>query len=174
MNTKVIGAVLPLTGVHERIGTRCLNGLQLGLGLYDEKPSDFQLVVVDSKASSHFVRESMREIVFQHKAIGVVGGVVSQVASALSEFAQDFMIPIISLSQKSNLTHQKPFVFQNAVTAKYVIQSLVDVLMDKQGHENFAILYPNDPFGVGYANLFWDYVVSKGGPCCWGSNVQTG
>ena len=94
INVKTIGAVLPLTGAHERIGSRCLNGLQLGLGLYDEKPSDFQLAVVDSKGSSHFIRESMREIIFQHKAIGIVGGVVSQVADSLSIFAQDFMIPI--------------------------------------------------------------------------------
>ena len=163
VNVKTIGAVLPLTGVHERIGIRCLNGLQLGLGLYDDKPSDFQLAVVDSKASSHFIRESMRKIVFQHKAIGVVGGVVSQAASALSSLAQDFMIPIILLSQKSNLTDGKSFVFQNAVSSKYIIQSLVNVLMDKQGHKDFAILYPNDPFGVGYANLFWDYVNLKGG-----------
>lgn len=163
VNVKTIGAVLPLTGPHKRIGTRCLNGLQMGLGLYDEQPSNFQLAVVDSKGSSHFIQESMREIVFQHKAIGVVGGVVSQVADSLSRLAQAFMIPLIVLSQKSNLTYQKPFVFQNAVSSRYVIQSLVNTLMDKQGHKNFAILYPNDPFGVGYTNLFWDYVDSKGG-----------
>ena len=163
VNVKTIGAILPLTGDHERIGVRCLNGLQLGLGLYDENPSDFQLAVVDSKGSSHFIRESMREIVFQHKAIGIIGGVVSQVADSLSSLAQDFMIPIVLLSQKSNLTHQKPFVFQNAVSTRYIIQSLVNTLIDEQGHKNFSILYPNDPFGVGYANLFWDYVVAKGG-----------
>ena len=163
VNLKTIGAILPLTGDHERIGVRCLNGLQLGLGLYDENPSDFQLAVVDSKGSSHFIRESMREVVFQHKAIGIVGGVVSQVADSLSSLAQDFMIPTVLLSQKSNLTHQKPFVFQNAVSTRYIIQSLVNTLIDKQGHNNFAILYPNDPFGVGYANLFWDYVIAKGG-----------
>ena len=163
VNAKTIAAVLPLTGTHERIGIRCLNGLQLGLGFYDEKPSDFQLAVVDSKGSSHFIRESMREIVFQHKAVGVVGGVVSQAAQSLSKFAQDFMIPIVLLSQKSNLTYQKPFVFQNTVSNKYIIKSLVNTLMDKQGHKDFAILYPNDPFGAGYANLFWDYVALKGG-----------
>ncbi len=163
VNVKTIGAVLPLTGAHKRIGIRCLNGLQLGLGLYDEKPSDFQLAVVDSKGSAHFIRESMREIVIQHRAIGVVGGVVSQVADSLSRFSQDFMIPLIVLSQKSGLTHQKSFVFQNAVSAKHIIQSLVNTLMDEQGHKDFAVLYPNDPFGVGYTNLFWNYVTSKGG-----------
>lgn len=163
VNVRTVGALLPLTGDHERIGVRCLNGLQLGLGLYDENPSNFQLAVVDSKGSSHFIRESMREVVFQHKAIGIVGGVVSQVADSLSNLAQDFMVPSILLSQKSNLTHQKSFVFQNSVSTRYIIQSLVNTLIDKQGHDSFAILYPNDPFGVGYANLFWDYVTQKGG-----------
>ena len=128
-----------------------------------KKPSNFKLAVVDSKGSTHFIRESMREIVTQHRAISVVGGVVSQAADALSKFSQDFMIPLIALSQKSGLTHQRPFVFQNAVSAKHIIQSLVNTLMDEQEHKKFAILHPNDPFGAGYANLFWDYVVEKGG-----------
>ena len=157
-----IGAVLPLTGAHKRIGVRCLNGLQMGLGLYDEKPSDFQLAVVDSKGSAHFIRESMREIITEHKAISVVGGVVSQSAESLSKFSQDFMIPLVVLSQKSGLTYQKPFVFQNAVSARHIIQSLVSALMD-EGHKKFAVLYPNDPFGTGYTNLFWEYTVKKGG-----------
>ena len=41
VNTNTIGVVLPLTGSHKRIGVRCLNGLQLGLGLYDEKTLQF-------------------------------------------------------------------------------------------------------------------------------------
>ena len=40
---------------------------------------------------------------------------------------------------------------------------LVENAMDKMGLRNFAILYPNDPYGVEYANLFWDHVLARGG-----------
>ena len=172
MRTKVkkntVGAILPLTGRHKKIGVKCLNGLQMGLGLYDEKPSDFNLVVLDSQ--SGLVKESVKKMILKHQAIGLVGGVLSQVASLLAVSAQNFMIPAIVLSQKSHLTKDKPFIFQNAVSSKHIIKQLVTTLMDHQNHKNFAILYPNDPFGVEYANLFWDYVLSKGGKV---TGVQT-
>ena len=159
---KRVGAILPLSGSHKRIGERCLNGLQLGLGLHDTKPSDFELVVMDSKGRPQFIRETVKELLVDHQVIGLVGGLASQVAITLSETAQDFMIPSILLSQKSQLTKDKPFIFQNSINNKHIVQHLVDYLME-EGHKDFAILYPNDRFGVQYSNLFWDYISSKGG-----------
>ena len=170
VDKNTIGVILPLTGVHKKIGSKCLKGFQLGFGIYDEEPSAFKLVIVDSKGQGNSVRESMKELILQKKAIGVVGGVTSQVASVLAKAAQEFMVPSILLSQKSNLTQERPFIFQNAVTNKNIIHSLVDELIEKQGHTRFAVLYPNDPFGVSHVNLFWDYVESKGGEI---TGVQT-
>ncbi len=158
-----IGAILPLTGSYQRIGERCLNGLQLGLGLHDTNPSEFELVVMDSKGHPQLIRETVKDLVLNHQVIGLVGGIVSQVATNLAEVSQDFMTPSILLAQKSELTKDKPFIFQNSINNKHIIQHLVDYLMDQQGHKDFAILYPNDRFGVEYSNLFWDYVSSKGG-----------
>ena len=158
-----IGAVLPLSGSYQKIGERCLKGLQLGLGIYDIEPSNFELVVKDSKGRPQLIREEVKDLLLSQQVIGLVGGVTSQVATVLSETAQDFMIPSILLSQKSQLTKDKPFIFQNSVNNKHIVYHLVDYLMDQEDHKNFAILYPNDRFGVEYSNLFWDYISSKGG-----------
>ena len=160
---KTIAVILPLTGKYEKIGRRCLHGLQLGLGLYSKKPSSFKLVVVDSKGTSLSIQEDIKKILLEHHAIGLVGGVVSQSAVKLAMTAQNFMIPAILLSQKSKLTQTGSFIFQNAVTHEHIIDNLTDTLINKLNHKKLAILYPNDPFGVEYANLFWDYALAKGG-----------
>ena len=43
------------------------------------------------------------------------------------------------------------------------VQHLVNVAMNTLGMKKFAILYPNDAYGVEYANLFWDAVLACGG-----------
>ena len=158
---QTVAAVLPLTGPHKKIGKRCLDGLQLGFGLYDQKPSLFKLVTVDSTETE--MSEKIKKVLLEHHAISIVGGVVSQSAVQLAQLAQNFMIPAILLSQKSKLTQAGPFVFQNAVTHEHIIKNLVSTLIQKLNHTSFAILYPNDPFGIEYANLFWDYVLAQGG-----------
>ena len=163
MDPYTIATILPLTGKQAHVGQRSLDGLGLGLGLYDKTPSPFKLVVKDSKSSNLSIQENIKDIFLQHQAIGIVGGVISQSAIKLAQEAQQFMIPTILLSQKSNLTQAGSFIFQNAITNQHIVSHLVKTLIHDLDHKNLAILYPNDPFGVEYANLFWDHVQQEGG-----------
>lgn len=162
VSSNTIGVILPLSGRHKRIGMRCLNGLQLGFGLYDSEISPFRLAVFDSKGKASSAREAVKTLFLKDKAIALVGGVVSESAVRIAEEAEKMMIPLISLSQKSGLTEAGSYIFQNAVTAKHIMEKLVTTLR-KQGHSQFAILYPNDFYGTEHANLFWDYVEQSGG-----------
>ena len=162
VNPKTIGAVLPLTGSHQRIGQRCLNGLQLGLGLYSAKPSDFKLVIHDSKGNPNFSRNIVKNLFLEHHIMALVGGVASQTAETLAAAAQSFMVPMILLSQKSGITKTGSYIFQNAINSEHIVKTLVQTLTNKQDHKKMAILYPNDPFGVEYANLFWDHALTAG------------
>ena len=162
VNPKTIGAVLPLTGSHQRIGQRCLNGLQLGLGLYDSKPSNFKLVIQDSKGNPNFSRNIVKNLFLEHHIMALVGGVASQTAENLAQSAQNFMVPMILLSQKSGITKTGSYIFQNAINSEHIVKTLVQALTNKKNYKKMAILYPNDPFGVEYANLFWNHAVDAG------------
>jgi ABC-type branched-subunit amino acid transport system substrate-binding protein len=72
-------------------------------------------------------------------------------------------VPVIGLSQKSHLTAIGENVFRNALTSQAIVSELVQTAMEKYGMTKFAILYPNDPYGIEYANLFWDEVLARGG-----------
>ncbi|MCB0415408.1 MAG: penicillin-binding protein activator, partial [Bdellovibrionales bacterium] len=67
------------------------------------------------------------------------------------------------LSQKEGLTKTGQYVFRNALTSDMLVKQLVATAMEKRGYKKFAILYPNDKYGIEYANLFWDEVLRRGG-----------
>ncbi len=163
VNRKHIGAILPLSGPSASIGKRSLNGLKMGLGFYRNKESPFQLIVLDSEGQPDRARKAVGTLITKHHVIAIVGGALSSTALALAEEAQNFGVPILLMSQKSHLTKAGPYVFQNGLTANLIVQKLTNYLMDDLFIKNFAILYPNDPYGIDYANAFWSAVQLKGG-----------
>ena len=158
-----IGAVLPLSGRHAPIAQKTLKGLQLGLGIYGDKKSSFKLAVVDSEGSPEGARRAVERLVTEDSAMAIVGSLLSRTATAVAQKADELGVPSIALSQKAGITSVGSSVFRNAVTSEMQVKYLVKVAMDELGYKRFAILFPNDAYGVEYANLFWDEVKARGG-----------
>jgi outer membrane PBP1 activator LpoA protein len=161
-----IGVVLPLSGKQAGIGYKALHGIQLALGIFGSQgspPSGFKLAVIDSEGSPDGARRAIERLVQEDGAIAIIGGMLSKTAVAEGAKAQEFGIPTIMLTQKSGITQTGDYVFRNSLTSQMQVQALVETAMTKLGMHNFAILYPNDAYGVEFANLFWDEVRSQGG-----------
>ena len=164
VNKDTIGAVLPLTGKHSRYAQKTLRGLQLSLGIFNKTGrSLYKLAVVDSESNPDSARRAVERLVIENYVIAIVGGLLSKTASAISSKANELGVPNIALSQKPGLTAIGEYVFRNALTSEMLIRQLVKYAMDQQGLKRFAILYPNDPYGTEYTNLFWDEVYARGG-----------
>jgi branched-chain amino acid transport system substrate-binding protein len=158
-----IGAVLPLSGRHANIAQKTLRGLQMGLGIQGQRPSDFKLAVIDSESNPDVARRAVERLVIEDGAIAIVGDLLSKTAEPVALKADELGVPVIGLSQKSGLTQIGENVFRNALTSAALVRELVKNAIEVQGMKRFAILYPNDPYGVEYANLFWDQVLLMGG-----------
>jgi branched-chain amino acid transport system substrate-binding protein len=166
VDSRAIGVVLPLSGKQSSIAYKALKGIQLGLGIYGDPNGDnsgFRLAVIDSEGNPDVARAAIERLVQEDNVIAVIGGLLSKTANAEASRAQEFGVPAIMLSQKAGVTQAGDFVFRNALTSQMQIQQLVDTAMGKMGMRNFAVLYPNDAYGVEFANLFWDAVRAKGG-----------
>ena len=163
INKKHIGLVLPLTGPQARIGQRLLKGFSLGLGFYTNKSSSFQLVVLDSEGLADKARKAVEKLVLNHHIIALSGGALSRTAQALAEEAHNFGVPALLVSQKSQLTKTGRYVFQNGLTSSLIASQLTNFLTDHFHFKNFALLYPNDSYGLDYANSFWQAVEQKKG-----------
>lgn len=159
---RTIGAILPLSGRNAVVGQKNLRGIQMGLALQDPN-SPFRLAVIDSAGNPDQARRAVERLVREDNVMAIIGGVLSRTAPAEAAKAQELGIPFIALSQRSGLTEVGPSVFRNALTSEMLVRELVKTSMNDLGLKRFAILYPNDAYGVEYANAFWDEVAARGG-----------
>lgn len=163
VNPTTVGVVLPLSGKFANVGQRALRGLQMGLGLDGVNYSPLKLAVIDSEGNPDIARRGVEELVKKDNVIAIIGSLLSKTANAVSDQTQVMGVPNIALSQKSGLTNIGDKVFRYALTTETQVRSLVRYAIKNLGIKRFAIMYPNDKFGVEYANIFWDEVLARGG-----------
>lgn len=159
---RTIGAILPLSGRNAAVGQKNLRGIQMGLSLQDPT-SPFRLAVIDSAGNPDQARRAVERLVREDNVVAIIGGVLSRTATSEATKAQELGVPFVALSQRSGLTDIGPQIFRNALTSEMVVRELVRTSMTDLGLRRFAILYPNDAYGVEYANAFWDEVSARGG-----------
>jgi outer membrane PBP1 activator LpoA protein len=158
-----IGAILPLGGQYDAVAQKTLHGLQLGLGIFGPSRSSFKLAVIDGETSPEDAKKSVDTLVSEDHVIAVVGSLLSRNSVAVAVRANELGVPSVALSQKAGITEVGNTVFRNAITSAMQVQYLVKTAMEDQGMRKFAILFPNDTYGVEYANLFWTEVEKRGG-----------
>ena len=149
INPYLIGVILPLSGPRKILGEKLLRALSVGFGLNQGSP--WQLMVLDSRDHFETVESHMEDLFYKHHVVAVIGGLSSQTAGAIATKSEEFSIPAVLLSQKSGLTKDRPFVFQNAVTAKQLLEPLIQELRENLKIQSVAILYPDDSYGRNYS-----------------------
>lgn len=162
VEAKTVGVVLPLSGKNAQVGQRALRGLEMGLGLH-LPGSNFKLAVMDSEGNPDSARRGVERLVKEDNVIAVVGSLLSKTAPAVAAKSDELGVPSIALSQRSGLTEIGPTVFRNSLTSEMQVRYLVRAAMEDLGMKKFAILYPNDQYGVEFSNIFWDEVLARGG-----------
>lgn len=162
VSSHTVGVVLPLSGKNAPVGQRALRGLEMGLGLH-LPGSGFKLAVMDSEGHPDSARRGVERLVREDNAIAIVGSLLSKTAPAVATKADELGVPTLGLSQRSGLNEIGPSVFRNSLTSAMQVRQLVRTSMQDLGMTKFAILYPNDAYGVEFANVFWDEVLARGG-----------
>ncbi|MBX3033620.1 MAG: penicillin-binding protein activator [Bdellovibrionaceae bacterium] len=159
---KTIGVILPLSGRNASIGQKALRGVEMGLGLHEANTS-FKLAVMDSEGNPDAARRGVERLVKEDNVIAIIGSLLSRTAPAVATKADELGVPTLALSQKAGITEIGPTVFRNALTSEMQVRELVRTAMNDFNMRRFAILYPNDAYGVEFANIFWDEVLARGG-----------
>ena len=164
VNRYAVGCVLPLTGRYATYGNRVLDAVILASGVFDpEQDSPIQLFIEDSKGDPVTAREAVRKLANEHHVIGIIGPLGSAAALEAAKEAQYLDVPIITLTQRKNITETGDYVFRDFLTGDMQVKALVTYSIRNLGIENFAILYPDDNYGTEMMTLFWDEVLRQGG-----------
>lgn len=168
VNANTVGVLLPLSGKFGKFGRLCLNAILLAYGVYEEMPevpgaAGIRLVVRDSGETPEAALEKFDELAKDEKVIAVIGPLLSKQFPAVARKAQEYGVPLFSLSQRIEGNQLGSYVFPIALSPAQQIQLIVSQAMEVNGYKRFAILAPNDSFGNEYTDLFWDSVEKAGG-----------
>lgn len=159
---KKIGVILPLSGKNSSIGQHALTAIRLGLGLMESAPL-LSIALFDSEGNPELAAQGVEKLLKDNNVIAIMGGLGAKEAQAIAARADFFEVPFFTFSQKSGLTENSDYVFRNSVTPEMQINKLVDFAFKRMNAKKFAILFPNDSYGVEFANQFWDHVLARGG-----------
>ena len=161
-----VGCLLPLTGKYGRFGESVLHAMLLGARAFrspEEKGSSIRLLVRDTQGDPEVAVERMRELAEDPNVAGIVGPLRASVALACAEEAQKLGIPIITLTQREEVARVGDYVFQNGLTIRQQVDTLVEFVMEEMAFSSFAVLYPKDAYGTLSRDLLENKVLDMGG-----------
>lgn len=157
-----LGCLLPLSGPYQKFGLTALKGIELALDQFSSlsgKPS-VNIIVKDTAGDPDKTRQALQEL-NEDQVAAIIGPIVT--AQIAAQEAQSHGIPIITITQKDNITSIGDNVFRNFITPQMQVQAIANYAMDSLGISRFAILYPDENYGDTFMNLFWDELIEKGG-----------
>jgi ABC-type branched-subunit amino acid transport system substrate-binding protein len=157
-----IGCLLPLSGRYRTYGNRALKGVELALNRFSPQDpnSSIKIIIKDTGSDPDKAVAAVQDL-FKENVAAIIGPLVTAEAAALE--AQNSGIPIITLTQKEDITQIGDYVFRNFFTPEMQVKTIVSFAVEKLGLDSFAILYPDENYGTTFMNLFWDEVLAQGG-----------
>ncbi|MBN2420341.1 MAG: penicillin-binding protein activator [Deltaproteobacteria bacterium] len=164
VNRLAIGCLLPLQGPAALYGEELLNGIQLGMDIFNASDRDIpiELVIRNTNYSSEETLAAIDELIFEEKVIAVIGPLSSAASASAAKKAQEYGVPIITFTQKQDITEEGDMVFRNYLTPSRELDVLLNRAVKEMGMSRFGIFYPETSYGKFFMNLFWDRIEEMG------------
>ncbi|MGD9731431.1 MAG: penicillin-binding protein activator [Desulfamplus sp.] len=157
-----IGCMLPLSGKYQVFGKQALRGVKMALEdaktLYNT--NDIIFVIKDTQSNDYKAVECVQELA-QSDIAAIAGPMVTSEAAAKE--AQKNQIPMICMTQKSDITSTGNYIFANFITPEMQIKGLVSYAKEVLNVQKFVVLSPNDKYGQTFTSLFKQAVDQAGG-----------
>ncbi len=157
-----IGCLLPLSGPYEIYGYRALKGIELALNrMYAANTAPpFKLVIKDTGSDSRNAMQAIVELA-ELQVAAIIGPIITAEVAGIEAEIQG--IPIITMTQKEDITAIGDYVFRNFITPAMQVDALVAYATNILEIERFAIMFPNENYGRTFMDLFWDKVIAANG-----------
>ncbi|MES0349925.1 MAG: penicillin-binding protein activator [Desulfobacteria bacterium] len=154
-----IGCILPLTGSYGTFGNRALMGIELALDQFNTRTdaNPIQLLIRDSKGDPNEAARAVEDLAFRDRVIGIIGPMITSESAAVR--AQALKVPIMTLTQKPDITKLGDCVFRNFLTFSLQAKAIAAYAVQELGIKKFAILYPEERYGISFMNRFWDELI---------------
>ena len=161
-NMKRVGLLLPLSGKYEAFGKKAQRAIELAFQNSSfVKNNEIELIPIDSGDSVITHQEALKKLVEEQKVIAVIGPLLSKGIEALSDQADFYQIPLVSIAQVQG--HTSPHFFSCSISTQDQATKIASYAIKSRGFRRFAILAPSNKAGEEMAHAFWDEVLALGG-----------
>jgi ABC-type branched-subunit amino acid transport system substrate-binding protein len=134
-------------------------GIELALCQFNAQSdvNPIQLLIKDSKGNPNEAAKAVEDLALKDRVIGIIGPMITSESAAIK--AQALKVPIMTLTQKPDITKLGDCVFRNFLTLSLQVKAIVAYAVQELGIKEFAILYPEERYGVSFMNRFWDELI---------------
>ena len=157
-----VGIILPLSGQTAAYGKPLATAIEMGLGVIAGQTS-IVLFMEDDANDPARAASAVDKLVNERQVLAIIGPLGSKSSQAAAERAQALQVPMISLSQGSQMLTDGGFVFQNYISPRDQAEALVDALISNKNKYRVAILAPSNNFGKGFSPIMEEVLSEKGG-----------
>ncbi len=160
-----LGVVLPLSGPFASYGEQCLRGVLMAAEVFSgssETGPNVRLEIRDSAGNADQAAQAVIGLEADSEVSAIVGPLLGGESESAAGVADRRGIPLVSLTAREEVARGRPGVFRMGRSTRAEVQVLADYAV-RNGHARFAILYPDDAYGQGLKDLFWDAVERRGG-----------
>ena len=158
-----IGALLPLEGKYEKMGSAALRGILLATGAFEAGGLPVDVHVRDTGGGARGAKDAIEELVNGERVRALIGPMLSSTADEAAKYAQNKQTPIVALSQRDRLTGIGRYVFRNSLLPARQAALVASYAYNVLGNRTFVILYPRSRYGSTLARAFAAEVERLGG-----------
>jgi ABC-type branched-subunit amino acid transport system substrate-binding protein len=162
-----IGVLVPLSGSFALFGHSVLNGIQLALDQANQNrlpQKKWVAVVGDTQGSSKVAVHLFKKMIKQDNISALVGPILSNTISAVAPLANQLKIVMMTPSAiRSGLSKIGSYIFTNSMTDDMQGAAMAQFAFQKLKLNKFAILTPNDGYGLILSHAFEKTVEALGG-----------
>ncbi|MFQ5997318.1 MAG: ABC transporter substrate-binding protein [Dehalococcoidales bacterium] len=169
LETVKIGVMLPFTGPLSEFGGNFQKAADLAAKQLEEAGVPVELVYADTQTSAIPAVEAARKLVDVDQVFAIVGAAASGVTIPIAESVTiPKQVPLISYASTSPLISHLPadegqnFVYRTCPSD--ALQGVVQGrLAAEQGYKTASVIFVNNPYGQGLADVFKESFEGQGG-----------
>ncbi len=159
-----IGALLPLTGKQAAVGSRALDGIIAGLGLFDRRQVvPVELYIENYGSDPAAVSRAVAKLAEAYRVIAIIGPPEPDAAREAAKAAQSLQVPLLALCPVDAPDGSTDFVFSDQRSDQREAVTMAAYAVKDLGLSRLVILYPDNAYGTAMMSAFQAETLRLGG-----------
>lgn len=157
-----IGVMLPVSGAYQKIGHRVLKAVEMAFDSFNKNGTGhrYSMILKDTGSDPAKAVAAVKSL-GEEGVAGIIGPLATAREAAM--VADELGIPMIVLTQKQDVPQIGRYIFRSFITPEMQAEALISYLMEDIGIRRFAVMYPDESYGVSFKDAFASTLQAFGG-----------